>query len=92
MSRSDLLHANADIVKGVCKEIAKTSPNAIIIVVTNPMDVMAQIGLEDHGILLQAGHGHGRHTRCIEIGSVSFMGTGCLARRYRGPRTRRAWR
>src|SRR4030042_3975555 len=43
MSRSDLLHANADIIKGVCKEIAKISPNAIIIVVTNPMDIMAQI-------------------------------------------------
>jgi len=43
MSRSDLLHANADIVRGVCLEIAKKSPNAIVIVVTNPMDIMAQI-------------------------------------------------
>jgi malate dehydrogenase len=43
MSRSDLLHANADIVKDVCIEISSTSPDAIIIVVTNPMDVMAQI-------------------------------------------------
>lgn len=43
MSRSDLLHANADIVKGACIEVAKHSPNAIIIVVTNPMDVMAQL-------------------------------------------------
>ncbi|MFH0932749.1 MAG: malate dehydrogenase [Nitrospirota bacterium] len=43
MSRSDLLHANATIIKGVCIEIAKTSPTAIVIVVTNPMDVMAQL-------------------------------------------------
>ncbi len=43
MSRSDLLHANADIVRGVCAEIAKRSPNSIIIVVTNPMDVMAYV-------------------------------------------------
>jgi malate dehydrogenase len=43
MSRSDLLHANADILKGVCTEIAKTSPHSIILVVTNPMDVMAQL-------------------------------------------------
>jgi malate dehydrogenase len=43
MSRNDLLHANANIVMCVCIEIAKTSPNAIIIVVTNPMDVMAQL-------------------------------------------------
>ena len=43
MSRSDLLHSNADIVRAVCVEVAKASPNAIIIVVTNPMDVMAQL-------------------------------------------------
>lgn len=43
MSRSDLLHANAEIIKEVCVEIAKTSPHSIIIVVTNPMDVMAQL-------------------------------------------------
>jgi malate dehydrogenase len=43
MSRDDLLHANANIVKGTCIEIAKVSPNAILIVVTNPMDVMAQL-------------------------------------------------
>jgi malate dehydrogenase len=43
MSRNDLLIANANIVKGVCIEIAKASPNAVVIVVTNPMDVMAQL-------------------------------------------------
>ncbi len=43
MSRSDLLHANANIVKDACIEIAKNSPNAVLIVVTNPMDVMAQL-------------------------------------------------
>jgi len=43
MSRNDLLHANASIVRGVCIEVAKVSPNAIIIMVTNPMDVMAQL-------------------------------------------------
>jgi malate dehydrogenase len=43
MSRSDLLHANADIVRGACTEIAKHSPNSIVIVVTNPMDIMAQL-------------------------------------------------
>ncbi|NWF76718.1 MAG: malate dehydrogenase [Nitrospirae bacterium] len=43
MSRSDLLHANAEIIKNVCHNIAETSPHSIIIVVTNPMDVMAQL-------------------------------------------------
>jgi len=43
MSRGDLLHANANIIRAVCVEIANLSPNAIVIVVTNPMDVMAQL-------------------------------------------------
>lgn len=43
MSRSDLLHANANIVKNISLEITKRSQNAIVIVVTNPMDVMAQL-------------------------------------------------
>jgi malate dehydrogenase len=43
MSRDDLLHANADIMKTVAGEATKHSPEAILIVVTNPMDVMAQL-------------------------------------------------
>ena len=43
MSRSDLLHANAEVIRHASIEIAKTSPSSIIIVVTNPMDVMAQL-------------------------------------------------
>lgn len=43
MSRNDLLHANANVIRETSIEIAKTSPNAIIIVVTNPVDVMAQL-------------------------------------------------
>jgi malate dehydrogenase len=43
MSRNDLLHANADIIRAVCSEIAKTSPHTILIIVTNPMDVMSQL-------------------------------------------------
>lgn len=43
MSRDDLLHANAEIVRDVAKNIAQTSMDAIVIVVTNPMDVMAYL-------------------------------------------------
>lgn len=43
MSRDDLLQANAEIVKRISKEIIETSPDAIIIVVTNPMDAMAYL-------------------------------------------------
>lgn len=49
MSRSDLLHANANIVKAVSSEIARTSPHTIIIIVTNPMDVMSQLAWQTTG-------------------------------------------
>jgi malate dehydrogenase len=43
MSRDDLLNTNAGIVGSVTDEVARSSPNAIIIVVSNPLDAMAQI-------------------------------------------------
>jgi malate dehydrogenase len=49
MSRDDLLNTNAGIVKSVSEQIAKTSPNAIIIVVSNPLDVMCYVAKEATG-------------------------------------------
>ena len=46
MSRDDLLKTNARIVQSSIKEAFKQSPNAIFIVVTNPLDVMTQLVLE----------------------------------------------
>jgi len=43
MSRDDLLKTNADIVKDVAEQIRKQSPDAIVIVVSNPLDVMAYV-------------------------------------------------
>lgn len=43
MSRDDLLFTNMEIVKGVTESVVKYSPNCIIIVVTNPLDAMAQL-------------------------------------------------
>src|SRR5262249_25033016 len=42
MSRDDLLTKNYDIVKTATEQVASRSPNAIIIVVSNPLDAMAQ--------------------------------------------------
>ena len=42
MSRDDLLATNAKIMTSVCEEVKKTSENAIIIVVSNPLDAMVQ--------------------------------------------------
>jgi malate dehydrogenase len=42
MSRDDLLLANYEVVRTATEQVAKYSPNCIIIVVTNPLDAMAQ--------------------------------------------------
>src|SRR6187431_3093892 len=49
MSRDDLLNTNAGIVKSVSEQIARTSPNAIIIVVSNPLDVMCYVAKQVTG-------------------------------------------
>lgn len=40
MSRDDLIHKNAEIMEGVVNSVIKHSPNAILLIVTNPLDVM----------------------------------------------------
>ena len=46
MSRDDLLKTNAGIVRSVSAEIARVAPDSIIIMVSNPLDVMAQVALD----------------------------------------------
>ena len=49
MSRDDLLMINAKITREVVEGIAKYSPNAIIIMVSNPLDVMTYVALRESG-------------------------------------------
>ena len=49
MSRDDLLNTNAGIVRSVGEQVKETSPNAIIIVVSNPLDVMCYVAKEATG-------------------------------------------
>ena len=49
MSRDDLLNTNAGIVKQVSEQVKKTSPDAILIIVSNPLDVMAYVALKTTG-------------------------------------------
>ena len=49
MSRDDLLNTNAGIVKSVSEQVKKTSPNSIIIVVSNPLDVMCYVAKQVSG-------------------------------------------
>ena len=50
MTREELIGINAGIVKGVTENILKHSPNAIIIVISNPMDTMTYLALKSSGI------------------------------------------
>jgi malate dehydrogenase len=43
MSRDDLLWKNEEIVAGVTREIVKRSPNAILVIVSNPLDAMCEV-------------------------------------------------
>ncbi|MEJ2538645.1 MAG: malate dehydrogenase [Gemmatimonadota bacterium] len=49
MSRDDLLKTNAGIVRSVSEEIARVAPDAIVIMVSNPLDVMAYVALQTTG-------------------------------------------
>lgn len=49
MSRDDLLATNARIVGSVCEQIRETSPEAVVIVVSNPLDAMTQRALQATG-------------------------------------------
>lgn len=50
MTREELIGINAGIVKGVTENILKYSPNAIIVVISNPMDTMTYLALKSSGI------------------------------------------
>ena len=60
MSRSDLLKANADIIRPAAEAVKKHAPDAYVVVVTNPLDVMAHLfwkvtGFPRHRVLGMAG-------------------------------------
>jgi malate dehydrogenase len=60
MSRMDLLEVNAKIVRGVSESVAKYAPNAVVIVVSNPLDEMTALaqlatGFPHNRVLGQAG-------------------------------------
>jgi malate dehydrogenase len=50
MTREELIGTNAGIVKGVAENILKHSPNAILIIISNPMDTMTYLALTATGL------------------------------------------
>ncbi|HSJ25760.1 MAG TPA: malate dehydrogenase [Longimicrobiales bacterium] len=49
MSREDLLNTNAGIVRSVAEQVKNSSPDAIVIMVSNPLDVMAHVAMQTTG-------------------------------------------
>ena len=49
MSRDDLLAANAKIVGPIAQQVARVAPEAVVVVVTNPLDVMTSLALQRTG-------------------------------------------
>jgi malate dehydrogenase len=49
MSRDDLVKTNAGIVRSVSEQIARVAPNSIIVVVSNPLDVMCYVAMKTTG-------------------------------------------
>jgi malate dehydrogenase len=49
MTRDDLLFKNAEIVGSVVEQVARRSPNSILILVTNPLDAMVQLAWKKSG-------------------------------------------
>ncbi len=50
MTREDLIGINAGIVKGVTENILKHSPDAIFVIISNPMDTMTYLALKSSGL------------------------------------------
>jgi malate dehydrogenase len=79
MSRDDLLKTNAAIVSSVCEAVRKHSPNAVVIVVSNPVDVMTylagvKLGFPKNRVMGMAGVLDSARFRCfvgLELGVSS---------------------
>ncbi len=59
MTRMDLLSKNSGIIASVAKEVAKQAPDSIILMVTNPMDVMTYVAMKSTGFPKQRVVGQG---------------------------------
>jgi len=53
MDRMDLLKTNVNIARATAREIARRAPNAVVIVVTNPLDIISMVVLRETGFALR---------------------------------------
>lgn len=76
MSRDDLLKTNAGIVGGLAEKMAKLSPDAIFMVVTNPVDVMTQLAWKKSGFTANRVFGMGGVLDSARLRTFIAMETG----------------
>jgi malate dehydrogenase len=80
MSREELLNGNADIVRTKVKDAAKASPNAVIIIFSNPMDAMVHVALEASGFPRERVIGQGGALDTARFRAFIAMETGVSVR------------
>ena len=78
MSRDDLLATNRGIIKNVTKQVVQYSPNAILIIVSNPLDAMCHVAMEESCFPKQQSDRHGRCARFRKISRFYRDGTQCF--------------
>ena len=89
MSRDDLLAKNAGIVRAVVEQAAKHSPDAILIIVTNPLDAMCHVALTRVRVPARARARDGRRPRFGALPDVHRRGARRLGRGHPRVRPRR---
>ena len=68
MTRDDLLAANSAIVRSVIAEAVEMSPDAVVLCVTNPLDVMTYLAWKESGLPQpRAGHGRGARLGAVRL-------------------------
>ncbi|MBI5288332.1 MAG: malate dehydrogenase [Chloroflexi bacterium] len=80
MSREDLLKGNADIVRAKVEAAAKASPNAVIIIFSNPMDAMCHTALQASGFPRERVIGQGGALDTARYRAFLAMETGVSVR------------
>jgi malate dehydrogenase len=80
MSREELLNGNADIVRAKVTEAAKASPNAVLIIFSNPMDAMCHVALKASGFPRERVIGQGGALDTARFRAFIAMETGISVR------------
>ncbi len=80
MSREELLNGNADIVRAKAHDAAKASPNAVLIIFSNPMDAMCHVALQASGFPRERVIGQGGALDTARFRAFIAMETGASVR------------